>query len=66
MNAVSSRSHGVFMLKLVIKDTRTGSTKMAKLMMVDLAGSEKVRKTLATGQALQVNIFSTSTLPPLL
>jgi len=53
MNAVSSRSHGVFMVKVVTKDTNTGSTKMAKLMMVDLAGSEKVRKTGATGALLE-------------
>ena len=45
MNAVSSRSHGVFMLKLVSKNTETESTTMSKLMMIDLAGSEKVRKT---------------------
>ena len=54
MNAVSSRSHGVFLIKLIIKDTNTGSTKMSKLMMVDLAGSEKVRKTGATGALLEV------------
>jgi len=53
MNAVSSRSHGVFLIKLIIKDTNTGSTKMSKLMMVDLAGSEKVRKTGATGALLE-------------
>jgi len=53
MNAVSSRSHGVFSLKLISKDTNTGSTKMAKLMMVDLAGSEKIRKTNASGQSLE-------------
>lgn len=53
MNAVSSRSHGVFSVKLITKDTTTGATKMAKLMMVDLAGSEKVRKTAAVGRLLE-------------
>ena len=53
MNAVSSRSHGVFMLKLEQKHVETGSTKKSKLMMVDLAGSEKVGKTGATGQLLE-------------
>merc|ERR1719461_2699107 len=53
MNAVSSRSHGVFMLMLNSKDTTTGSQKMSKLMMVDLAGSEKVAKTGAQGSALE-------------
>jgi len=53
MNAVSSRSHGVFMLMLNSKDTETGSQKMSKLMMVDLAGSEKVSKTGAQGSALE-------------
>lgn len=53
MNAVSSRSHGVFLIKLIVKDTNTGATKMSKLMMVDLAGSEKVRKTGATGALLE-------------
>jgi len=53
MNAVSSRSHGVFLIKLIIKDTNTGSTRMSKLMTVDLAGSEKVRKTGATGALLE-------------
>merc|ERR1719412_588532 len=53
MNAVSSRSHGVFMLKLISKDTTSGSTKMSKLLMVDLAGSEKVAKTGAKGSVLE-------------
>jgi len=53
MNAVSSRSHAVFMLKLISKHTETGSTKMSKLLMVDLAGSEKVGKTAASGSALE-------------
>jgi len=53
MNAVSSRSHAVFMLKLESKHTETGSMKASKLLMVDLAGSEKVAKTEASGSALE-------------
>jgi len=53
MNQVSSRSHGVFMLKLINKDTTNGSTKFSKLLMVDLAGSEKVAKTGAVGNLLE-------------
>jgi len=53
MNEHSSRSHAVFMLKITQKSIQTGSLKNSKLMMVDLAGSEKVRKTNATGQTLK-------------
>jgi len=50
-NAESSRSHCVTILKTTC--TRTdGSTVVAKIKMVDLAGSEKTRKTEATGQRL--------------
>eukprot|EP00466_Bigelowiella_natans_P009943 jgi/Bigna1/81829/fgenesh1_pg.84_\ len=50
MNAESSRSHSVFILKLTQKHKIHGSTKESKLILVDLAGSEKVSKTGATGQ----------------
>ena len=53
LNRDSSRSHAVFTLKLEMKKT-DGSTRRSKLLMVDLAGSEKVRKTHATGQTLRV------------
>ena len=36
MNAVSSRSHGVFMLKLTSKNLKSGSKKISKLMMVGI------------------------------
>eukprot|EP01050_Picozoa_sp_SAG11_P000819 SAG11_NODE_30_length_23132_cov_22.413277_7_plen_257_part_00 len=42
MNAVSSRSHSVFIIQVTQK-TEEGSTKTGKLNLVDLAGSEKVR-----------------------
>lgn len=52
MNPESSRSHGVviIILKAVAKN---GSQRTAKLMMVDLAGSEAAKKTGATGDTLK-------------
>merc|ERR1712083_568340 len=52
-NATSSRSHGVFMLKLTAQNVKNGSKKISKLMMIDLAGSEKVSKTGAAGTLLK-------------
>lgn len=52
MNAVSSRSHSVFILYLQQK-TAEGGTKTGKLNLVDLAGSEKVDKTGAKGETLE-------------
>jgi kinesin family member 5 len=53
MNAGSSRSHSVAIIKVSAKDTKTGTTKNGKLCLVDLAGSEMVRKTGAKGQQLE-------------
>merc|ERR1719193_3034454 len=53
MNETSSRSHAVFVFRLLCEDRVTHSKKMSKLMMVDLAGSEKVKKTEAQGQRLE-------------
>ena len=52
MNASSSRSHSLFILTLHQK-TRDGSTKEGRLNLADLAGSEKVGKTGATGNTLE-------------
>jgi len=41
MNAQSSRSHAVITLRLACKSLENGTEKSSKLMMVDLAGSEK-------------------------
>lgn len=49
MNAVSSRSHLVTILKIEQHDSEDGSIKRGTLYLVDLAGSEKVSKTGATG-----------------
>lgn len=52
MNEGSSRSHSVFILQLVQKNTKTGTTMVSKINLVDLAGSEMIRKTGATGARL--------------
>lgn len=49
MNAESSRSHSIFSISLLQKDTHSGRNKKARLFLVDLAGSEKVSKTGASG-----------------
>lgn len=49
MNKKSSRSHSVFMITVDQRNQQTNARKGAKLVMVDLAGSEKVRKTGAEG-----------------
>jgi kinesin family protein 5 len=52
MNAVSSRSHSVFIIT-VDQTNSEGSKKGGRLNLVDLAGSEKVGKTGAKGQTLE-------------
>jgi len=52
MNANSSRSHTLFVLQLQQKFP-DGSTKSGRLNLADLAGSESVGKTEATGQTLE-------------
>ena len=52
MNAVSSRSHSIFIMTIIMNDTKTYSCKIGKMFLVDLAGSEKVGKTNASGQTL--------------
>ena len=53
MNDYSSRSHGIFILTIQQRHTETGSTQTGKLFIVDLAGSEKIRKTGAEGSRLE-------------
>jgi kinesin family protein 5 len=53
MNAESSRSHSIFVIKVNLKNLQDGSVRTGKLYLVDLAGSEKVGKTGATGQTLE-------------
>jgi kinesin family member 5 len=54
MNAESSRSHSLFVVKVYQKHTQTNSVKNGKLYMVDLAGSEKV----ITYPIFQLNYFA--------
>uniref|UniRef100_A0A1A9Z0N0 Kinesin motor domain-containing protein n=1 Tax=Glossina pallidipes TaxID=7398 RepID=A0A1A9Z0N0_GLOPL len=41
MNAESSRSHAIFQVHIRMTDSKTGSKRMVKLSMIDLAGSER-------------------------
>ena len=52
MNATSSRSHCVLIITVTTK-TRDGTVRVGKLNLADLAGSEKVKSTGATGQTLK-------------
>ncbi|MES1908328.1 MAG: hypothetical protein MHM6MM_001283 [Cercozoa sp. M6MM] len=52
MNADSSRSHSLLVLRVEQK-MKDGSTRSGKLNFADLAGSEKVRKTGASGETLE-------------
>jgi len=52
MNKESSRSHCITILK-VTRTRPDGTTVVSKLKMVDLAGSEKTKKTEAVGQRLR-------------
>jgi kinesin family protein 5 len=53
MNERSSRSHSIFILTIFQRNTKSDSTKAGKLYFIDLAGSEKVAKTMATGSVLE-------------
>ncbi|KAL9653853.1 hypothetical protein ABK040_012914 [Willaertia magna] len=53
MNRNSSRSHTIFSLLITQLDTRKSQKIYSKLNVVDLAGSEKVSKTEATGVRLE-------------
>lgn len=52
MNSISSRSHSLFVLTLIQK-LPDGTTKTGSLNLADLAGSERVGKTGATGETLE-------------
>lgn len=53
MNAVSSRSHSIFLITISQTNNKELSAKTGKLYLVDLAGSEKVGKTGAAGKRLE-------------
>eukprot|EP00003_Mantamonas_plastica_P013665 TRINITY_DN2381_c0_g1_i6.p1 TRINITY_DN2381_c0_g1~~TRINITY_DN2381_c0_g1_i6.p1 ORF type:complete len:630 (+),score=229.86 TRINITY_DN2381_c0_g1_i6:1339-3228(+) len=52
-NFDSSRSHAIFLISVIKNDLKKKVTKTSQLYMVDLAGSEKVSKTEATGMRLK-------------
>eukprot|EP00753_Platysulcus_tardus_P010810 PLAT3065.1.p1 GENE.PLAT3065.1~~PLAT3065.1.p1 ORF type:complete len:556 (+),score=235.79 PLAT3065.1:42-1709(+) len=52
MNARSSRSHAVYSLSIMRRDTSTGVIYFSDLYLVDLAGSERQTKTGTTGKRL--------------
>jgi hypothetical protein len=53
MNAESSRSHSIFVISILQRNTESGTQKHGNLYLVDLAGSEKISKTGASGQTLE-------------
>ena len=53
MNRDSSRSHTIFSITITQHDSRKSQKITSKLYIVDLAGSEKVCKTEATGLRLE-------------
>ena len=55
MNATSSRSHSIFIIKMHQTEIIAGQKKdvRATINLVDLAGSERVSKTGATGEKLK-------------
>jgi len=59
MNADSSRSHLLFMIKLVVTDCTTGRCMHGKITIVDLAGSERISRSNVTGdvkkEAIEIN-----------
>ena len=50
MNAISSRSHSIFVVSIKQTNTLTKTSLVSKLYLVDLAGSEKQKKTRSTGE----------------
>jgi hypothetical protein len=52
MNEVSSRSHSVLIV-VVTQKTKKGEVRVGKLNLADLAGSERIERTGATGQRLE-------------
>ena len=53
MNAESSRSHSLLMMTVTQRDVKTERVVRARLVLGDLAGSERVKKTMASGSRLE-------------
>jgi hypothetical protein len=54
MNEHSSRSHLVITLSVLGANKKTGAKVIGKLNLIDLAGSERLKTTGATGDRLEV------------
>ena len=59
MNSESSRSHLIFVIKIVRVSRETGQQTRGKILMCDLAGSERLKKSEVTGdmqkEAIEIN-----------
>lgn len=59
MNAESSRSHVLCIIKVSAANIETGQKRQSKMLMVDLAGSERMKRSEVTGdgvkEAIEVN-----------
>jgi len=59
MNSESSRSHLIFVIKIVRVSMETGQQTRGKILMCDLAGSERLKKSEVTGdmqkEAIEIN-----------
>jgi len=53
MNEHSSRSHCLLFVNIASTNCKTGVRKMGRLVLIDLAGSERIKKSEATGQGLK-------------
>jgi len=64
MNSESSRSHLIFVIKIVRVCRETGQQTRGKILMCDLAGSERLKKSEVTGdmqkEAIEINKSLTS------
>ena len=64
MNEHSSRSHYIFRMRLVGKNSKTGAETDGELNLVDLAGSERTKDSGVTGDAMKeanaINLSLTS------
>jgi hypothetical protein len=59
MNSESSRSHLIFIVRVKTKNKHTGETVSGKILICDLAGSERLKKSQVTGdmqkEAIEIN-----------
>merc|ERR1719215_445596 len=53
MNCGSSRSHVMFMMRIISESLETGQRQQGKMLLIDLAGSERVKRSEVQGDALR-------------